>query len=70
MTHLTLHFLGAPRIERDGEHVHVDTRKAYALLAYLALSDVPQSRDTLAALLWPEANSARARGRCAALYPF
>ncbi|MBX3061428.1 MAG: AAA family ATPase [Anaerolineae bacterium] len=62
MSSVALQFLGVPRIERDGNTVHVDTRKAYALLAYLALTGVAQSRDTLAALLWPESDNATARG--------
>lgn len=53
--------LGPPRIERGGQVVGVDTRKAIALLAYLALSGRPQSRDHLSALLWPDADQARAR---------
>ena len=38
-----------------------DTRKAVALLAYLAVTDRPHRRETLAALLWPESDQARAR---------
>ena len=45
--------LGPPRVERDGEPVAFDTRKAVALLAHLALVDRPRSRDALAELLWP-----------------
>ena len=58
--HLTL--LGAPRAERDGAAVRFDTRKAMALLAVLAVSGRAWSREELAALLWPESDSARARG--------
>ena len=39
-----------------------DTRKAVALLAYLAVTGRPHRRETLAALLWPESDQARARG--------
>jgi DNA-binding SARP family transcriptional activator/tetratricopeptide (TPR) repeat protein len=52
---------GPPRIERDGEAVAVDTRKALGLLAYLAATGRPQSRDHLATLLWPESDQTRAR---------
>jgi DNA-binding SARP family transcriptional activator len=40
----------------------MDTRKAVALLAYLAMTGQPQARESLAALLWPEAEDDRARG--------
>ena len=50
---LEVTLLGPPRIERDGERVAFDTRKAMALLAHLALADRPRSRDALCALLWP-----------------
>ena len=39
-----------------------DTRKAVALLAYLAVTGRPQQRDVLAALLWPELDQTKARG--------
>ena len=58
---LNLYFLGPPRIERDGRVVETDTRKAVALLVYLAVTGQYQTRDTLAALLWPEMDDERAR---------
>ena len=61
MSNLALHLLGSPRIERDGESVHVDTRKATALVAYLAATGQRHTRDALATLLWPDADQARAR---------
>ncbi len=36
MSRLALSLLGPPRIERDGMFIDVDTRKAIALIAYLA----------------------------------
>jgi predicted ATPase/DNA-binding SARP family transcriptional activator len=57
----TISLLGAPRIEREGIPVEVDTRKATALAAYLAVTRRSHTRDALAGLLWPEYNQARAR---------
>ncbi len=61
MSRLALFLLGAPRIERDHLPINVDTRKATALIAYLALTRQRQSRDKLAALLWPDYDQAHAR---------
>ncbi len=62
MPSLALYLLGPPRIERDGRAVEFDTRKATALLAYLAVTGHAHRRDSLAALLWPESGAAQARG--------
>ena len=61
MNLLKLYLLGTPRIEREGIDVSVDTRKAIALLAYLALTPYRHSRDSLATFLWPENDSTGAR---------
>ena len=53
-------FLGPPILERDGQRVNVDTRKAIALLAYLAVAQRPVSRAALAVLLWPDYDQKRA----------
>jgi DNA-binding SARP family transcriptional activator len=63
MAALTLHLLGPPIIELDGATVQLGRRKAVALLAYLALSGGPHTRDALATLLWPELDQSRARGQ-------
>ena len=57
---LALQLLGSPRVERDGVPIEVDTRKAIALLAYLAVTRQPQSREILAELFWPEVDEGRA----------
>ncbi len=61
MFRTTISLLGAPRIEHDGVPVEVDTRKAIALAAYLAVTKQSHTRDALAGLLWPEYNQSRAR---------
>jgi DNA-binding SARP family transcriptional activator/tetratricopeptide (TPR) repeat protein len=59
---LRLALLGSPIVERDGVVVGFDTKKATALLALLAVTGREQSRERLAALLWPGSDTARARG--------
>jgi DNA-binding SARP family transcriptional activator/predicted ATPase len=61
MPRLSLYLLGPPRIEREGTPVQMDTRKAIALLAYVAISREQHRRDALVNLLWPEADQARGR---------
>jgi len=58
---MTISLLGAPHIEHDGAPVEVDTRKATALAAYLAVTEQSHTRDALAGLLWPEYSQSRAR---------
>jgi DNA-binding SARP family transcriptional activator len=71
---LALYLLGPPRVELDGEPVHIGRKKALALLAYLAVTPDSRSadaaaalhpRETLATLLWPgyDQRSARAHLR-------
>ncbi|MGH2451968.1 MAG: BTAD domain-containing putative transcriptional regulator, partial [Candidatus Limnocylindria bacterium] len=59
---LNVRLLGSPTIDRDGEAVAVDTRKAIALLVLLAVGGREEPRARLAAMLWPEADDERARG--------
>jgi predicted ATPase/DNA-binding SARP family transcriptional activator len=61
MTALALYLLGPPRVERDGEEIHIGRRKAIALLAYLTLTGQRQQRDALATLLWPGYDQSTAR---------
>lgn len=58
---IRLWLLGPPRIERDGRVVEPDTRKATALLSYLAVTNRFHGRETVAALLWPEMDDTHAR---------
>jgi len=46
--------LGSPHIQIADQEINFGTRKAIALLAYLALTDQPNSRETFETLLWPE----------------
>ena len=61
---LKLYLLGTPRVERDGAPIEVDTRKAIALLAYLAVASPGglRRRDSLATFFWPEVDESRAHG--------
>ncbi len=54
--------LGPVEVDVDGHPLAVDTRKAIALLAYLAVLRRPVSRETLTALLWPDSAAHDARG--------
>lgn len=60
MTRLVVRLFGSPQLERDGSPIAVDTRKALALLAYLALSGQRHGREALAVLLWPDYADGRA----------
>ena len=61
MRSLSIALLGAPRISVDGQPLAVDTRKATAALAYIALSGHAQARAVLADLLWPDSDPERSR---------
>ncbi|MCI0398980.1 MAG: hypothetical protein L0322_29160, partial [Chloroflexi bacterium] len=60
MASLKLSLLGPLRIELDGVLVKVSTRKATALLAFLAVTRQSHSREALATLFWPELDQTRA----------
>lgn len=62
MPTLQFFLLGSPKLEIDGEPLHLGLRKADALLIYLAVSRKAHHRDVLAALLWPDAPQRTARG--------
>jgi DNA-binding SARP family transcriptional activator/tetratricopeptide (TPR) repeat protein len=62
MTQAALFLLGPVRLEYDGAEAEVDTRKALALFAYLALEPRAHTRDSLATLFWPDHDQSHARG--------
>lgn len=62
MSCLFIFSLGAPRIEIDQHPVEVDTRKAIAMVIYLAVRGESHRRESLAALLWPEYDQTHAMG--------
>jgi DNA-binding SARP family transcriptional activator len=60
---LRLRLLGPVQVERDGEPLRgFESRKALALLCYLALHPDPLTRAHLADLFWPDKPEARGRG--------
>ena len=61
MAPLALFLLGPPRLEYAGGLVPVKASKALALLAYLAITHKPQSREALVTLLWPDCDRQQAR---------
>ena len=63
MAALVLRVLGPPRLERDGDPIPLNLRRAVALLVYLAVTGRPRGREALAALLWPESDEREARAR-------
>jgi LuxR family transcriptional regulator, maltose regulon positive regulatory protein len=54
MKNCKLFWLGLPIIEYDNAAIHMETRKATALLAFLGLSETPRSRERLATFFWPD----------------
>lgn len=57
---LDVRLLGTPQVTVDGAPVEVDTRKAIAMLAYLAIEKTAD-RNTLAGLFWADSSPDRAR---------
>src|SRR5258708_38524742 len=64
VSNLKIYLLGSPRVTLNDAPIEVDTRKAIALLAYLAVAHGAgsQRRDSLAAFFWPDVDSSRAHG--------
>jgi predicted ATPase/DNA-binding SARP family transcriptional activator len=61
MSRLSLYLLGPPHVERDGEALELGASKNVALVAYLAVTGEPHTREALVTLLWPELEPSRAR---------
>jgi DNA-binding SARP family transcriptional activator/pimeloyl-ACP methyl ester carboxylesterase len=61
MAHFELFLFGQPRLRCDGRAFEIGLRKALGLLAYLAVTKQVHSRETLAALFWPESDQTSAR---------
>lgn len=61
MDELTVELLGPPCVAVGRAPLVVDTRKAVAVLALVVVGREP-SRETLATMLWPDGDSAHARG--------
>ncbi len=59
--YLSLALLGVPIVQHAGREVTFRTRKALALLIYLAVEGGIHSRDELAALFWPESDQSKGR---------
>ena len=59
----TLHFvlLGSPQVYHSGQLLTFPSRKAFALLLYLAVEEGKHSRKMLSELFWPESDAAHAR---------
>jgi DNA-binding SARP family transcriptional activator len=57
---LDIHLLGSPLVTVDGSPIDVDTRKAIAMLAYLAIEH-SVDREKLAGLFWADSSPDRAR---------
>lgn len=61
MSKIRLSFFGSIEITVDEVPAELPTRKAVALLCYLAITNRPQPRERLATLFWPEFDHARSK---------
>jgi len=60
MARLSITLLGSPQIALDGVPIKISTHTAIPLLAYLAVSEKSQTRETLSNLFWSETSQSRA----------
>jgi len=51
---LEIRLLGPPRVQASGQALPIRRRRALALAAYLAATRTPHTRESLAALFWPD----------------
>ena len=61
MGHLRFAFLGTPLVQYNGRRIKFSTRKALALLIYLAVEGSSVPREKLIDLLWPDSDILRGR---------
>lgn len=61
MSRLNLSFLGQPQIRIDEKSIKLETNRALALLAYLAVEQKAIRRDALVLLLWPDLDQSQGR---------
>lgn len=61
MNRLSLALLGAPTVQQGEQIATFRTRKALALLIYLAVEGGVHARDNLVTLFWPESDQSRGR---------
>lgn len=64
---VVLRCLGVPAVTRFGEVVRLPSRRAMALLAYVACTPDPVQRTVLASMFWPDSDVATARGNLRAV---
>lgn len=61
MSTLKVYLFGPPRIEHNSKTVEIQRRKTLGLFIYLVVTGQPHSRDSLAALFWPNNDQPGAR---------
>src|SRR6266852_5380303 len=58
---LNLALLGTPEVRHSEQFLRFPSRKALALLIYLAVEGRAQTREKLATLFWPDIDGARSK---------
>lgn len=61
MSEKAIYLLSTPQIKQAGKVASLSHQKALALIAYLATTRRPHSRDALCGLLWPDEEQSKAR---------